>query len=153
MAKPRGFNKDRAEYMKRNPNVELSATEGNPANIIRTNYDALMSIQDPVQMAREAVKLVKPLVGKGMSEQNYTKFVETLKKTVNKGLSNVMSYLSNYMLAADGQKVYEDIQSAMATLICEHNITTIKMTLRQIENRNMCFKYGLHVGVVPPTVV
>lgn len=81
---------------------DLSGQGGNPTSAIQAAYKQLMAIQDPNELVDAAMGIVQPLVGKGMSTQNFAKFKMNLMQSARRGLTNVQSFLSNYMLAGSG---------------------------------------------------
>ncbi len=84
---------------------QLTETTGNPANGLRQVYDLLMQITCPQELAREAIGVVKPYVERGMKPPQFKKFQLTVTKTASEGLPKLQSYLTNFMLAADGLSV------------------------------------------------
>lgn len=79
----------------------LTDKSGNPANTLSTHYGRLMSIDCPNTLKSEALALV---VGQpGISKANSAKFKATVNKETR--LDRLQSYLTNFMLKADGHGV------------------------------------------------
>jgi hypothetical protein len=77
--------------------MQLSKSTQNPAGRINDNYQELMTIQDPAELRQRAECL---LAGGGISSTNAKKFRLTLQRETS--LSRMQSFLTNFMLKADG---------------------------------------------------
>lgn len=82
-----------------------SKKPGNPTSALQAQYQQLMTIQDPDELAQTALEIVQPLVGSGMSEQNFRKFKINLQDAAQRGLVGLQGFLSNYILAGSGLSV------------------------------------------------
>lgn len=82
--------------------IALTETPGNPAHELRQQYQRLMAIEDTDELVGTASSLVRPLVGHGFSQKNHRKFARDISRARERGLVAVQSYLTNYLLAADG---------------------------------------------------
>ncbi len=89
----------------RRPDVELTTQQGNPAFAIKSVYPQLMAIDDTNELVQFALQTVQPLVGHGMSQASYAQFKKSLEASSKKGVTDVKFYLTNFLLAADDQKV------------------------------------------------
>lgn len=78
---------------------QLTTTAGNPANAIHAQYTRLMSITDLTELKTEALALGNS----GFSEKNLAKFIREVNKQTS--LTRLQSYLTNFILAADGLRV------------------------------------------------
>lgn len=74
--------------------------DNNPAALIRQQYDSLMGLTD-VNALREAVKAV--LVKSSISKLGLRKALLVLAKISE--LTSLQSYTTNFLLAADGDRV------------------------------------------------
>ena len=113
------------------PRRDLSQQGGNPTSALQAAYEQLMSIQDPEEMMDAAIQVVQPLVGSGMSEQNYQKFVQQLQGSSRKGLVGVMGFLSNYILKGSGLGVGMEAAESVASFITEDVNETYSLTPQQ----------------------
>lgn len=76
----------------------LTTRAGNPAATLASEYRRLMAIECESTLRTTALSLV---VGRpGISDKNAKKFALTVKQT--SGLDRLRSYLTNFMLKADG---------------------------------------------------
>lgn len=81
--------------------LEISTISGNPAHKLRQDYQRLMNHTDATALRTDALALV---VGNpGISETNKRKFSATITKETR--LPRLQSYLTNFILAADGLAV------------------------------------------------
>jgi hypothetical protein len=101
------------------PKRDLSQQGGNPTSALQAAYQQLMSIQDPEELAQAALQVVQPLVGSGMSEQNFQKFQQNLQGSARKGLTGVQMFLSNYILKGSGMGVGMEAAESVASFITE----------------------------------
>lgn len=77
----------------------LTTTKGNPAYALRQQYERLMTITDTGEF-KEAVKAV---LTTGISHKNKAKVLAVLAK--EESLLRLRSYITNFLLAADGLAV------------------------------------------------
>lgn len=103
------------------PPRDLSTKGTNSTSELQRHYQQLMSIQDPDELTQAAINIVRPLVGKGVSEQNYRKFTTELQKAAMKGLTNIQMYISNYILSGSGLSVGRGLKETIDI----HNIGTM----------------------------
>ena len=139
--------------------AELTQQPGNPAHALRQRYHELMAIQDPEQLAQEAFNTVRPLVGRGCSEQNWKKFQLNLKQASQRGLVGLQSFISNYMLKADklgvipsrGLQAESKIQ-ALASLITEDVSDPYRLNPNQRQLKALVESYGFTVVLLEDDV-
>jgi hypothetical protein len=98
---------------------DLSSQDGNPTSALQAYFEQIMSLEDPEEMVEMAISIVKPLVGKGMSEKNYNTFLKNLQKSAQRGIVDIQYYISNFILKGSGLGVVENKISAMAYMITE----------------------------------
>lgn len=103
----------------RAPQRDLSQQEGNPTSALQAAYQQLMAIQDPQELMDAAIQVVQPLVGHGMSEQNYRKFMQNLEGSARKGLTGIQMFLSNYILKGSGMGARLEAAESIASFITE----------------------------------
>lgn len=84
---------------------DLSQQGGNPTSALQAQYQQLMEIPDQNMLIDAAMKIVQPLVGRGMSEPNFMKFKRDLMSSAQRGLTNIQMFLSNYILSGSGLSV------------------------------------------------
>lgn len=84
--------------------IPLTEQEGNPAYALRQEYTRLMAIQNPNELHDEAVKVVWPHRDRSMKRAKYQEFAATCWGLKDK-LVQLQSYLTNFMLKADGMGV------------------------------------------------
>lgn len=82
---------------------DFSQQAGNPTSELQAQYQQLMAIQDPQELMDAAIGVVKPLIGRGMSEKNYQRFMRQIQQAASRGLVNLQMFLSNYILKGSGQ--------------------------------------------------
>lgn len=79
---------------------DLTATPGNPAHAIQSEYQALMAIDDLDTLRSESLRL---LATGGISKANAAKFRRTV--ATENSTARLRSYLTYFVLAAAGLKV------------------------------------------------
>ena len=90
---------------------ELStATDANPAALLREEYDSLMACSSRDALAEEASAIIK---GSAISEKNLAKWYRTIARIPN--LTAMQHYVTNFLLAADGNRVLRERQGAHNT--------------------------------------
>jgi hypothetical protein len=82
--------------------MALTEKAGNPANRLRVRYAQLMGVSCVETLAQEALATVE---GAGVSPRNMAVFRYNLAQAKHRGIDGVRSYLTNFMLAADGLAV------------------------------------------------
>jgi hypothetical protein len=82
--------------------MTLTEKAGNPASRLRGRYAELMRIGSVETLVAEATKVAD---GPGFSPGNLAKFKHDLGRSARGGLTHVQSFLTNFMLAADGLRV------------------------------------------------
>lgn len=82
--------------------MDLSRQPGNPTSELQAHAQELWAIQDPQELANAAINIVKPLVGRGMSQKNYQMFLRNMQGAMRRGLTGVQSYITNYILKGSG---------------------------------------------------
>lgn len=94
------------EHQKRQ-RADYTAIVGNPANALHASYQELMAIADPAQLADQALAIVKPYAGNGMSPAHFAKFEEAVAKNRRSpnALQRLQQFISNFVLAAAGHGV------------------------------------------------
>lgn len=132
----------------RAPKRDLSQQEGNPTRALQDAYQQLMAIQDPQEMMDAAIQVVQPLVGRGMSEQNYKKFMQNLQGSARRGLVGIQSFLSNYILKGSGMGATLEAAESVASFITEDvnevcNLTPRQQYLKTLVESNTDFKVVL----------
>jgi len=125
---------------------DYSQERGNPTSEIQANYQRLMAIEDPEELVKAAIEIVRPLVGRGFSENRYKKFALTLQRTSQEGLDAVQRYLTNFLLAGSGMST-ESRENAIASLITESTNELVELTPRQRVLKEMVERYGYHVAI------
>lgn len=116
------------------PRKDYSKQSGNPTNAIEKAYPKLMQIVDLGEFQNAVLSLIQPLVGSGMSEQNYKKFLSMLEKASDrKGIDGAKSFVTNYILAGSGLQVESCQINAIASLLNEHISLRLPLTQRQYE--------------------
>lgn len=98
---------------------DLSGQDGNPTSALQAHFEQIMSLEDPEEMVEMAISIVKPLVGKGMSEKNYNTFLKNLHKSAQRGIVSIQHCISNFILKGSGLGVIENRISAIANIITE----------------------------------
>lgn len=86
---------------------DLTETPGNPAFELRQQYERLMAITDTATLVDEAKTIVTPMAGHGISDRNHRKFTFEIDHATERGLVSVQMYLSNYLLAASGNRTID----------------------------------------------
>lgn len=76
----------------------LTDKSGNPAHALREAYQELMALECRDTLAARALKIV--LGGPGISAKNAAIFRRTVER--EQSLHRLQSYLTNFMLKADG---------------------------------------------------
>ena len=109
---------------------DLTRQSGNPTSWIHDNYQELMGIQDPEELAQHVLENITPMVGNGISQQNFAKMRQTLMMAARKGIHEVQKYLSNYMLRGAGLGVEDNEQLALASMVCE-DCEVVRLNLKQ----------------------
>jgi hypothetical protein len=107
-----------------------------------------MAIQDPQELMDAAVGVVQPLVGRGMSEQNYQKFMQNLQGSARRGLTGIQMFLSNYILKGSGMGATLEAAESVASFITEdvndtHALTPQQQALKTLVESNTSFKVVL----------
>lgn len=82
----------------------LSDKEGNPAHAFRQRYQEFMAMEDPVRLHDEALKVIFSFLGKGISAKNVMRFRWDISK-IKDNVPQMRGFISNYILAADGDSV------------------------------------------------
>lgn len=126
---------------------DYSQERGNPTSELQANYDLLMSIDDPDELAKTAVDIVRPLIGRGFSENNYKRFMFNLKNASEKGLEGIKGFLTNFILAGSGMGV-ESREKAIASMITESTNDLVELTPHQRALKEMVERYGYHVALI-----
>ena len=117
-------------------NVDLSTKAGNPTHAIQAVYAELMDIPDPAELRRRAIEVVEPLVGHGMSQANFKKFLFDLDNSSKKGITDLKMYLSNYVLKGTGHGVlFRNSVEAIAACISEdvNEVHVLSPRLQQLK--------------------
>lgn len=130
----------------RGPKRDLSGKSRNPTAELQKAYSHLMSIQDPEELMRAAVGIVKPLVGTGLSEKNYQKFMTNLQQSAQRGLEGLQFFLSNYILSGSGMSV-ESRENAVASLLSEDVNEVRRLTTHERQLKAMVESYGYYVAI------
>jgi hypothetical protein len=93
--------------------VDLTRTPGNPAFEIRQIYSDLMEITIPELFIARVRGVVEPMIGHGISEENYRRLLQNLQRCMdNPGIHGnaivaMQDYISRgFLLAAAGLKTY-----------------------------------------------
>lgn len=116
--------------------MDLSQIDGNPTNEIHKHYADLNKITDEKEYYDAVMAVVKPMVGKGMSERNFKTFVKNLNGASRRGLISMQSYVTNFMLAGIGLRAEENEIKAIGNLIKE-DIRPIEFTPRQMKFKKL----------------
>lgn len=124
---------------------DLSEVPGNPSYALRQNYEQLMAIPDPEDLKATAIKIVQPFIGRGLSEKNYRKFLQSLGQKRN--LTQMQKYVSDYILAGAGLKVVENEEDAIASLLTEDIDSSIELTPDQEKLKQLIENYGFKVAL------
>ena len=127
------------------PSADLSQREGNPTHAIQQHYSALMSIDDPEMLKEKVLEIVQPLVGHGMSNNNYKKFLMELNRSAARGLENLQFFLSNFMLAGSGMRAESNEINAIAGMINEDINEPVILTSHQRALKRLVESYGFNV--------
>lgn len=140
------------------PTRDLSQQAGNPTHAIQQSYHQLMAIQDPQELQQAALELVKPMVGRGISDQNFRKFVQRLNVAAQRGIQGMQKYLSDFMLAGSGmgviggggrQMARESLDIAtIANLITEDADIIADYTPAQLQLKQLVESYGYRVRLL-----
>lgn len=135
-----------------NQSRDLSQQQGNPTSALQAAYRDLMAIQDPQELMEKAINTIKPLVGRGMSELNYKKFMQNIQGAAQKGVQEIQKFLSNYVLAGSGlstgagrrgsRGMGEDVVSAIASFITEDRNDVVQLNKYQRDLKLMVETYG-----------
>ncbi len=120
--------------MQRPMTRDLSAQAGNPTNALQAAYKQLMTIQDPQELMDAAIQVVQPMIGKGISQPNYAKFMMNLRQSAQRGVGSLQQFLTNYILKGSGLGVAEDLITASASFMVEGGVT---LTVRQKELKTL----------------
>lgn len=131
----------------RQPQRDLSQQGGNPTSELQKNYEVLMGINDPDELAQAAVQVVRPLVGRGFSEKNYTKFMQNLEQAQQRGVQGLQKFLTNYILKGSGLGV-ESKEAAVASMLTEDVDDPIELTPYQQHLKALVESYGYHVALL-----
>lgn len=136
------------EYRRRhNRKTDLSQQTGNPTRAIQDNYERLMSIEDPDELVQAANDLVRPMVGTGISNTNYKKFINNLRSSTERGIDGIKYFLTNYMLRGSGLGVESKI-GAIASILTEDANVFIELTPHQQRLKQLVESYGYDVAVL-----
>ncbi len=127
---------------------DLSRQSGNSTSALQAAYQQLMAIQDPEELVQAAINVVQPLVGNGISPQNYKKFIMNLQNSARRGLTNIQMYLSNYILSGSGMTTDMNSVQAVASFITEdvndiRQLTPQQQYLKTLVESNTRFKVVL----------
>jgi len=130
------------------PRRDFSGKDGNPTNALQNAYQQLMVLQDPDELMDAAIQIVQPLVGKGMSELNYQKFMQNIQGAARKGVAGLQGFLTNYILAGSGMSTGESKVSAIASMLTEdvnniHILTPYQQSLKTLVESNTNFNVCL----------
>ncbi len=90
--------------MDRQRKVDLTNDPTNPSYTLKELYALLMGESDPHQLATDAIALVKPFVGKGLSNNNWRKYQLVVQQNQD-NLEKLRQYITNYILASAGLAV------------------------------------------------
>jgi len=85
--------------------VDYSKRPGNPTSVLQSNYTMLMGITNSEELSQAAIDLVEPLRGSGISEKNWIKFNNDIRKAASRGLESIRYYLTNYILSGSDLSV------------------------------------------------
>jgi hypothetical protein len=127
---------------------DLSKQPGNPTHVIEKNYSRLMSIQDPGELVEMIMGLVKPLIGSGISSDNFRKFNVNLQQAGQRGLDGIRFFLTNFMMAGSGMRVEDNAIVAIASVISEDVNVRTDLTPRQRQLKEMVEHHGFHVVLI-----
>lgn len=129
------------------PRIDLSKKPGNPTSELEKHYQELKALaSDSEAAAAKAVEIIQPLVGKGMSERNYSKFMLDLNKA--KERNRVFEFLTNYILKGSGLGVMDDVE-AIASFVSEDiNNLFVELTDKQRALKKMAESAGFSVGLL-----
>ena len=125
---------------------DLTQQKNNPTRWIQDNYQQLMSIQDPQELASFVLQGVQPMIGHGFSAANFKKMQLTIRK-LSGNLVALKQYLSNYLLSGAGLAAIESEQYAIASMIAEDcevvRLSQYQMSLKRLVESNSRFKVKL----------
>lgn len=81
---------------------DLTKVEGNVTWALHEAYSALMAIEDPTTLMKEAKAIADEFRNHSLSEKNYERFVTTLFDVMPKGIDAMRRYITNFVLAGAG---------------------------------------------------
>ena len=132
----------------RKPQTDLSTKKSNPTSAITQAYNQIMDAPDDADMEMTAINVVKPLVGHGMSEQNYQKFVQQLRQARERGgKEGIQFFLTNYILASSGMRV-ESREDAVASMLTEDINEIRRFTPEQLYLKELVESHVYNVGFI-----
>lgn len=125
---------------------DLSKQSSNPTSELQKSYQQLMAIEDPEELMKAAISVVEPLVGSGISETNYRKFINDIRNAARKGTNGIQFFLSNYILKGSGLGVDLNSIQSIASYITEDANEICKLTPQQQYLKNLvesCTKFNV----------
>lgn len=127
---------------------DLTTKPGNPAHALQQAYPELMKIADFSELAAKATQVVT--TSGGISDKNTQKFLFTLKNIQRKGgrVTDLQSYITNFILAGANLKVAEDIIAAFAADITETIGEAPVYTEEQLILKQLVESYGYKVTLI-----
>lgn len=107
------------------PVTDLTQRPGNPAYELQKIYDDIMTINDPELLIARVRGVVEPMIGAGISKENYKRLMMTMQKILDdpRGgdtTAELRKYLTNYILKAAGLGVWNPDKPRRRGMKFEH---------------------------------
>lgn len=117
------------------PRRDLTDPEAAPnlTKHIEQHYQEIIKATDLEDLRNWALAAAQSYLNKGLSPANYRKFVTSVNNPRRiSGISDLVQYLTNYMLAGAGLGVESDEIKLMACLLTDDPILDVELTEDQI---------------------